>query len=271
MERATAERFTIFVVSDATGTTAEAVARSTLVQYAGARPRMRRFPFVRTSAQIDEIVEQAPDEKCIIVFTLVTPELSRALLRKGRRKGAVVIDVMGPLIKTLGGILHDPPSMEPGTYRHESEEVHAATEAIHFTLRHDDGQGIDTLHEADLVILGVSRTGKTPTSIYLSCRKLKVANVPVIHGIDPPRVLFDLPVPKVGFRMSLERLLEVRAQRVDRLPIAALPGYSGRAGVFQDLEHCEEVYRRIPGLKTIDVTNRSIEETSEWIARNVLG
>lgn len=264
------ERLNIFVISDATGTTSEAVARSALVQFAGPHPLLRRFPFVRTTDQIDEIVELAPEGKCIIVFTLVTPGLAPALIRKAKAKKLTVIDVMGPLLDTLGGIVHRTPKRKPGVFRHEEEKDYQVTEAIHFTMKHDDGQGLDTLDEADLIILGVSRTGKTPTSIYLSCRKLKVANIPVINGIDLPKKVYDLPVKKVGFRMDMDRLVELRARRVDKLPVTALPGYQGRSWVFEELEYCSGIYKKIPGLKTIDVTNRSIEETSEWIVRNVL-
>lgn len=263
-------RLHIFVVSDATGSTAEAVARSALVQFAGPRPVVRRFGFVRTREQVDEIVGAAPAGRSIIVFTLVSAELSARLKRKGRASGLTVVDVLSPVMKTLGDAIHKEPRREPGTFRHEEEESFKIAEAIHYTLRHDDGQGIETLDEAELIILGVSRTGKTPTSIYLSCRKLKVANIPIVDGISLPDEVFTLPVKKVGFKMNLDRLAELRAQRVDRLPITAVPGYHGRSGIFREIEYCESIYRRMPGLRTIDVTNRSIEETAEWIVRNVL-
>lgn len=264
------ERLQIFVVSDATGSTAEAVARSALVQFAGPRPVVRRFGFVRTPEQVDEIVDAAPVGRSIVVFTLVSAELAGRLRRKARAKDLTVVDVMSPLMKTLGGVTHKEPRRKPGAFRHEEEESYKIAEAIHYTLRHDDGQNIDTLDEADLVILGVSRTGKTPTSIFLSCRKLKVANIPIVDGIPLPKGVRDLPVKKVGFRMSLDRLVDLRARRVDKMPVHAVPGYQGRGCIFEELEYCEKVFRKIPGIRTIDVTNRSIEETSEWIVRNVL-
>jgi regulator of PEP synthase PpsR (kinase-PPPase family) len=260
----------IYVVSDATGTTAEAVARSGLVQFGRASARVRRFPFVRSEEQIAGIVDEAPGGNCVIVFTLVSPDLGEALSKRSASKGIVAIDVLGPILGVFGDKLRHAPSGKPGALRHESEETYKVTEAIHYTLRHDDGQGLETLHEADLLILGVSRTGKTPTSVFLSCRKLKVANLPVVNGIPLPEGVAGLAIRKVGFRIGLDRLLELRAQRVDRLPVTTVRRYQGRSAVFEELEYCEEVYRKIPGLKTIDVTNRSIEETSEWIVRNVL-
>jgi len=264
------KRLNIFLVSDATGTTAEAVITSVLVQFTGTQAHIRRFPFTRTIEQVEEVVREAPPKECMIVFTLVSNELRETLVRRSATKGVVAVDVIGPLMDLFSGILKHSPSRTPGIFRHESDEAYAVTEAIHYTLKHDDGQGLATLDKADLIILGVSRTGKTPTSIFLSCRKVKVANIPIVHGIPLQKEVVSSPVKKVGFRMNVDRLVELRARRVDKLPITAVPGYMGRDRIYEEVEYCEEVYRRLPGIRTIDVTNRSIEETSEWITRNVL-
>lgn len=263
-------KINIFVVSDATGHTAQSVLTSVLVQFRGVQFNVRRFPFTREMSQVDEIIRQAPKGKCVIVYTLVQQELRRAIKRKGKVKDLVMIDVMGPLLSNFAKISQHSPQMEPGVFRHQEEDTYLVTEAIHYTLTHDDGQGLDTLDEADLIILGVSRTGKTPTSIYLSCRKLKVANIPIVKDIPIPDHIADLPVKKVGFRMSYDRLISLRSERVSRMAHADVPGYSTRSHVVSELEYCEKVYRKIPQLWTIDVTNRSIEETSEWITHNVM-
>jgi regulator of PEP synthase PpsR (kinase-PPPase family) len=166
-------------------------------------------------------------------------------------------------------VLDDAPAGTPGLARSTGEDMFKVIEAIHYTLRHDDGEGMDTLDEADLIILGVSRTGKTPTSIYLSCRKLKVANMPIIRGIPLPDEVAELPVPKVGFRMELERQVKVRSERTSRMQ-TRIPGYAERAYIMSEQAYCEGIYRRIPGIQTVDVTYRSIEETSDWITHNVL-
>jgi len=260
----------IFVVSDATGATAEAVATSVLVQFADAQARIRRFPFVRTVAEVQGVLEQAPDTGCVVIFTLVSAELRRALLAGGRARKLTVVDLIGPLISTFAGVLQHEPSQIPGVGGGELAELKQVTEAIHFALRHDDGEGLETLDQADVIILGASRTGKTPTSIYLSCQKLKVGNVPIVYPMPlSPRVL-EAPGKKVGFRIAVERLVELRRERPRRLGLGALAGYSDEAAVFQELEHCEAIFRRIPGLRTIDVTTRSIEEVAAWIKRQVL-
>ncbi len=260
----------VAVISDATGATAEAVLTSVLVQFGTAAVDVRRFPFTRTAEAVESIIAGLPRGRGIVIFTFVSPELSEATVRLGTDRGLIVIDVLQPLMRDLGAALHSTPSLTPGAFRRQSEDVFKVTEAIHFTLRHDDGLGLESLDQAELIILGVSRTGKTPTSIYLSCRKLRVANVPVIAEMPLPSEVLKAPAPKVGLMLSVERLLAVRAGRVGRVSGRTIPGYSDRASIESELEHCRSLFRKIPGLVTIDVTNRSIEETSDWITHNVL-
>lgn len=264
------EPLTIFLVSDATGATAEAVVTSVLLQFADAHPRLRRFSFVRTVAEVDAVLDQVLPGTGIVVFTVVSPELRDALVAGGRARRVAVVDLIGPLMGLVAGILRHAPSGTPGLRSEEQTELRRITEAIHYTLRHDDGQGLETLDEADVIILGASRTGKTPTSIFLSCQKLKVANVPIVHPLPLPDAVLAAPAKKVGFRIGLKRLVRLRGERPRRLGLAALAGYSDEAAVFEELEYCEELYRRVPGLQTIDVTSRSIEEVAAWIKRQVL-
>ena len=262
------ERLNIFIVSDATGVTAEAVVRSALVQFGGARSNIRRFPFVRTKEHVEEILDRAPAHACIIVFTFVSRKLADTMIHLGRAKDLTVVDVMSPLMGIFADILEATPSRTPGVFRRESEETYLVTEAIHFTLRHDDGAGIDTLDGADLIIVGVSRTGKTPTSIFLSCRKLRVANIPIILDHPLPEKVTALPTPKVGFRMELERQATLRSDRMSR-HTTRIPRYSDRAHIHAELEYAEAFFRSIKGIRTVDVTNRSVEEISDWITHNV--
>lgn len=260
----------VSVVSDATGATAEAVLTSVLVQFGSAAVDLRRFPFTRTVDEVEAIVRAAPRDRGIIVFTFVAPELSEAMVTLGRAHGLVVIDVLQPLMGFLGSALHSSPSQTPGVFRHQSAEAFKVTEAIHYTLKHDDGLGLATLDQADLIILGVSRTGKTPTSIYLSCRKLRVANVPIINQVPLPPEVLQAKAPKVGFRLAIERLSQLRARRAGRVRGREIPRYSDRTSIQEEMDYCENIYRSIPGLFTVDVTDRSIEETSDWITHNAV-
>ena len=260
----------IFIVSDATGSTAEAVVTSSLVQFSGARSQIRGFPFVRTEAQVEEVIAQAPVGQCIIVFTFVSRQLADVMVRLGTEKGLTVVDVMSPLMQIFADILEYAPSRTPGVFRSQDDETYVVTEAIQYTLKHDDGAGIDSLDQADLIILGVSRTGKTPTSIFLSCRKIKVANIPIIHEIPLPDEVTKLPVPKVGFKMDFDRQVKLRTERASRHR-TRIPGYSQESHILMEIDYADGLYKRIPGIRTVNVTNRSIEETSDWITHNVLG
>jgi len=260
----------VFVVSDATGATAEAVATSVLVQFGGAPWRLTRFPFTRSIAEVDAVLDQAPGRAGAIVFTFVSPELSERMVAGSAAAGVPAVDLLSPLIATFSGLFDHAPSRTPGAFRGHSEDMFRVTEAIHYTLRHDDGAGLETIAAADLIILGVSRTGKTPTSIYLSCRKLKVANVPIVDEVPLPPEVVASPATKVGFRMDLERLVVLRGERVDRPHLRRLPGYADRRSIAAEQAYGDALFRRIPGLRVVDVTNRSIEETSDWIARHVL-
>ncbi|MGD8440352.1 MAG: pyruvate, water dikinase regulatory protein [Holophagae bacterium] len=258
----------ILIVSDATGATAEAVVTSTLVQFGRANTVVRRFPFTRSVEQVRKIVDDV-DGPAVVVFTFVAPELGDAMLDLGRARGLIVVDLLGPLIQIFTEALQAMPSRTPGVFRRQTEDMFKVIEAIHFTLRHDDGAGLDTVDQSDLIILGVSRTGKTPTSIFLSCRKLKVANLPIIRGIELADEIRAAPAPKVGFRMELERQVQVRSERASRMG-GRIPGYAERAHIMSEIEYCDRIYRSIAGIRTVDVTNRSIEETSDWITHHVL-
>jgi regulator of PEP synthase PpsR (kinase-PPPase family) len=262
------EPLEILVVSDATGATAEAVVTSTLVQFGRANVRVRRLPFTRTVDRVREIID-AVSGPAVVVFTFVSPELSEAMLGLGARRGLTVVDLLGPLMGIFEEALHAMPSRTPGAFRGQSEDMFKVIEAIHFTRRHDDGQGLRTIGEADLIILGVSRTGKTPTSIFLSCRKLKVANVPIILDVPLADEVRLAAAPKVGFRMQLDRQIQVRSERAGRMG-ARIPGYAEPSHILAEIEYCNRVYRSIAGIRSVDVTNRSIEETSDWITHNVL-
>jgi regulator of PEP synthase PpsR (kinase-PPPase family) len=260
----------VFVVSDATGATAEAVATSVLVQFGGAPWAVRRFPFTRTVEQIDELVEQAQGQAGVVVFTLVSHELVDHLIAGCCQRRIPVVDLLSPLMSIFAGVLNHAPSRTPGAFRGQSEDMFRVTEAIRFTLDHDDGAGLETIGGAELIILGVSRTGKTPTSIYLSCRKLKVANVPIVKDMPVPEAVLAASATKVGFRMDLDRLITLRNERLDPRRLRTIPGYADGRAIAAEQHHCERLFKRIGGLCVVDVTNRSIEETSDWIVRRVL-
>lgn len=254
----------VFIVSDATGITAEMVMNAVLVQFKEIKPTFKKFPYIKTKEQIKAILSQAQAVEGIVAYSLVSQEL-RALIRKEKRTMNVfTIDLLGPLLDRIRKLWNLIPVLSPGLLKGISEEsVRLAESIIDFTLRHDDGQGVDTLEDADLIILGVSRTSKTPTSLYLSCNNsLKVANVPIIEGIKPPNEVFTLKIHKVGFSISPERLAFIRLKR---LKYAGSTDYTDMNHIRKEVAYSHRIFSQIKGLQVIDVTNSSIEEVANKI------
>lgn len=256
----------VFIVSDATGITAEMVISAVLVQFKEIEPVFKRFPYIKTKEQIKEILTQAEAVNGIVIYSLVSQEL-RAWVRKEQRKMDIyTIDILGPLLERLGKIWNLNPVLNPGLFRGIGEESFRLAESIDFTLKHDDGQGIDTIDKADIVILGVSRTSKTPTSLYLSCNNnLKVANIPVILNLKPPEKIFTLNIHKVGFTISPERLAFIRQKR---LKYVESIDYTDITNIKKELEYSHRIFKQIKEVQIIDVTNSSIEEIANKIIEN---
>ncbi len=253
----------VFIVSDATGMTAEMVISAVLVQFKEIEPIFKKFPYIKTKEQVKAILDQAVAVKGIVIYSIVSQEL-RAWIRKEKRKMNVfAIDLLGPLLDRISRMWNVIPAFNPGILRRVGEESIRLAESIDFTLRHDDGQNIDTLDYADILILGVSRTSKTPTSLYLSCNNnLKVANVPIIENIEPPEKIFNLKMHKVGLTIAPERLAFIRERR---LKYAGDMDYLDLTHIKKELEYCHRIFTRIKGLQIIDVTNSSIEEVANKI------
>ncbi len=258
----------ILVLSDATGATAEAVASSALIQFSGGY-RIRKFPFVRSLERVREILGETDGQERVVVFSLASGDLSRDTMTLCEQCGLPAIDLLSPVTSMLAGAFRREPEPNPSGYPFLPENVFELAQTIEYTLNHDDGNGVETLGEADLIIFGLSRAGKTPTSIYLSCRKLKVANVPIVLGLPVPEQARRSPAPKVGFRVTLERQVELRRERGHRLG-AAIPGYADQRSVLAEIEFCEQVFRSIPGIVTVDASTMAVEEIAEWITHNVL-
>ncbi|MCP4902456.1 MAG: kinase/pyrophosphorylase [bacterium] len=256
------------MLSDATGSTAETVVKSALAQFPGAEAMTRRFSFVRTPERIEQIIRDRKLAKSVVVYLFVSPKLSQKAASVCAEESLQAIDLLTPMMGMIGDVFRSTPE-RPTVMPFLPDHVFELAVAIEYTLNHDDGKGMDTLGEADLIILGVSRSGKTPTSIYLGCRKIKTANIPIIEGAELPDFVRRLPVPKVGFLVSLDRQLKLRSERSQRLG-APIPGYSDRRSIFSELEYCDRLFRTIPGIRTIDVSKMAVEEVADWIVRNVL-
>lgn len=255
----------VFVVSDGTGGTAELALSAALTQFTGADVEIERRPLVRTEEQVRQVVQEAAEVGGFIVHTLVSDRLRGVMLRAGRLRNVETIDLMGPLLARLSHQLAVSPAGKPGLFRHLNEEYFRRIETMEFALRHDDGQRAYELPQAELVLVGVSRTFKTPLSVYLSFKGWFVANVPIVLKTKPPSALFDLPPGRVcGLTIDPVRLAELRRVRHDHLG-GATGEYADPDFVRREVEYALSIFRSQSGWPVVDVTDKPIEEIAAEI------
>ncbi|TDI69664.1 MAG: kinase/pyrophosphorylase [Bacteroidetes bacterium] len=257
--------FQIFVISDGTGGTAEQMLRAALTQFTGTEFQIHRFPEVRTEEQVLEIVEEAVRVQSFIVHTVVSAEMRSRIADLGRLHNIETIDLMGPLLAQLTYQFSDAPSGKPGLFRKLNKEYFQRIEAMEFAFRHDDGQRAKELSGADLVLTGVSRTFKTPLSIYLAFKGWLVGNVPIISDIPPPPSMFDLPEGIVFcLTTNANHLSVLRSVRHEHLG-GSTGDYANVDFIRKELAYANQIFRRRPDWPIIDVTKKPIEEIAAQI------
>ena len=250
----------IFIVSDGTGNTASQALRAALVQFADVNVIMERRAETRSEAQIREVLKQASTANALIVHTMVSKDLRRIMSELGRLYEVETIDLMGPLLARLAEQLSKSPSERPGLFRELNRPYFQRIEAMEYTFRHDDGRHVDELDKADIVLIGVSRTFKTPLSIYLAFRGWHVANVPIVMDLPVPPTLFDLKPERVfALTTSPHRLTTLRQAREHYLGGTGAR-YSDPDFVRHELTYAREIFARQPDWRIIQVTDKPIEE-----------
>lgn len=257
----------IYVASDATGGTGERVVRSALTQFSTSKLSVQAVPRIQTPTQVRELVAQAAERHALIAYTFVSIDLRNEIALSANERRVVAIDLLGPLLTALSRFFTATPLYATDLlYNEPSEEHYRHLDATTFTVRHDDGQGLRDLEEADVVIVGPSRTCKTPLSVYLAyTRGLKVANVPLALGVEPCVELKRLSAGNVvATTMQVELLARVRGERQANLGASDIV-YSDPRHVARELEYCHRLYRSHPNWSVIDVTGRAIEEIAAQV------
>jgi regulator of PEP synthase PpsR (kinase-PPPase family) len=212
-----------------------------------------------------ETVQAAKEENALIVFTLVVPELTQLLIEEASRKQVPIVDIMGPMIDGLSKLFQRPPRREPGLIHKLDDEYFRKVEAIEFAVKYDDGRDPRGLLSADVVLIGVSRTSKTPLSMYLAHKRLKVANVPLVPEVEPPDELFLIPSNRcIGLTIDPHQLNNIRRERLKSLGLASGANYANMERILEEVEYAEKVIRRV-GCPIIDVSNKAVEETANII------
>ena len=258
----------IDVVSDSTGETAEKVVRAALLQFPQAGAVIRLHTRVRTKEIARAILERSAKEGALFVFTVVSPELREFIHSSTSELKVDAVDVIGSLIGKLGHFLDREPINMPSSMLPLSEEYFRRIEAVEFAVKSDDGKEPRNFKKADIVLVGVSRTSKTPLSIYLGYLGHKAANVPVVRGIEPPEELFEIdPAKIVGLTIGAERLADIRTARVKTMG-ASRKRYAELEVVYSELEEASRLHKRLR-CPVIDVTELSVEETAMRIVRLV--
>lgn len=257
----------IFIVSDATGQTCQRVVNAALRQFKTTEVVKKRISNVRTISQIEDIIHEAASVNGIVIYTMVTPESRQKVEELGRRTGVPTVDLLGPLLTRFSDLLEISPMAQPGLGRQLDDDYFKRIEAIDYTFKHDDGLRLATLDQAEIVLVGVSRTTKTPVSIYLSYRGWKVANIPVVQDQNLPEELYQIDRGRVvAFTVKPTRLQLLRLERKRHLNNVDLGDYTDLNQVKNEVSYGLRLFRDY-GCPVIDVTYKSIEETSTDVMR----
>mgnify|MGYP005839327757 FL=1 len=261
------QMFQLHLVSDATGETLEGIVKAALVQFENVEVEKHLWPLVRTPGQMTEILDYIEKQPGLVFYTLVNEKLRSVLTRRCAEIGIPHVSVLDPVIDAMGSHLGARARGLPGRQHEMDAQYFHRIDALHYTMAHDDGQLVQDLEQADIILVGVSRTSKTPTSIYLANKGFKTANVPFVPGVDlPPELGRSLKAFIVGLTASPERLVQVRANRLRTLRDSGPNLYVDEEMVREEVINCRR-FCRAHGWPIIDVTRRSIEETAATILR----
>lgn len=256
--------FHIHMVSDSTGETLMEVMRASVAQFERTHSIEHLYALVRSVRQMDRVLKEIESYPGVVMYTIVNPELRRNLENRCAELGVPAIAILDPMLATLSAYLGAPVASRAGAQRMLDAEYYHRIEAINYAMAHDDGQG-DDYGSADVILLGVSRTSKTPTSIYLAHRGYKAANIPLVKGATIPESIYSVRKPiVVGLTASPERIVQIRRNRLLSLNEARDTDYADDFAVKEEVLNAKRLFAK-HGWSSIDVTRRSVEETAAKI------
>lgn len=255
----------IHIVSDGTGRTARQALNAALTQFPSQEVDIVIHKEVRSKNKILSAVKLAAEKEAFVVHTLVSNDLREYMITTGRRLNVETIDLMGPLLARLSEKLISSPTEKPGLFNEINKEYFKRIDAMQFAFQHDDGMRPESLDKAEIVLLGVSRTFKTPLSIYLAFKGWFVANIPIVLGVEPPDILFRIPTERVFcLTNNAQNLARMRGSRQERFGFA-LEEYATPQYVQKELNYADAIFRRQPKWPIIRVTHKPIEEIASEI------
>lgn len=270
----------IFLLSDGTGETALQMAQAALVQFPEQRTffRFHRYSNIRTFSQIEVVLQEAAEKKATVVYTLAALSLRTFFIQKARQFQVSAIDLLGPLLSHFSSYFQHEPEYQTGLLHHLDENYFRRVAAIEYTVAHDDGKGLQDLPQADLVILGVSRTSKTPLSMYLSYQGWKVANIPLVPSLPLPEALAQVDSRRlVGLMIAPEELSRLRQARLSQLMISSYSPvysklekeYANIKSIVIEMDWALSLLTQRKKALILDVTGRALEETAAEILQEM--
>jgi len=263
------EKLKIIIISDGTGETATGVCRAVMTQFKDREVYFTRYKNVRTKEQIDAIFEEAAIHHDLIVYTIVSVELRQYIQDLTRTKHVRTLDVLGPALTSFSNYFEQEPSAEPGLLHAVNDDYFKRVEAMEFTLNHDDGRNTESLYLADIVLVGISRTSKTPLSVFLSLHGYKVVNIPLIPETPLPPDLFKIDQRKI-FALTIDpmALQHIRKNRLTRLGAKEITGdYADINQVTNEVEWANQLFKENKRWPVFNVTEKALEETAAEIIK----
>jgi regulator of PEP synthase PpsR (kinase-PPPase family) len=255
----------VYLLSDATGETVEKIVDAALTQFPKGMVLLKRVGNVRTRERILNTLEEAAQKQGMVVYTIVNHEFALLIHEECEARGIPSIDLLTPLLMKLSGCMGLPPKEMPGLFHGINEKYFQRIEAVEFSVQHDDGQELRSLHFADIVLAGVSRTSKTPLSMYLAHSGWKVANVPIVMGVAPPKELFEVdPKKVVGLIIDPQHLVELRIARLKYLNQSIKSDYADYEQIVEEILYAKTLFRRNSWI-TVRVSGKAVEETANEI------
>ena len=261
--------YQVYQVSDSTGETLDRIFLAVKAQFSNFNCKTIHYSFTRTKNQIDNIISKAKKEKNIIIlYTIVDNNLEKYLISKTKQNNIYCFEVLGSLISDFSKILKQKASHKPSGQHVLDEEYYNRIEAVQFTMSHDDGKIISDLEKSDVILIGVSRTSKTPTSIYLANRGYKVSNIPIISNKELPTQVIESSKKTctIGLICEVNRLSDVRRNRIQSMHEDRPGGYTDEKEILNELENSKKIFKKY-NWPIIDVTRKSVEETAASIIK----
>ncbi len=259
----------IYVFSDGTGETANTMVRAALVPFSANEVQIVRCKNVRTEDQAQKLIKTLSPAHSYVVHTVVSNQLRKTILETCNEMGILSIDLLGPMLSDLSDFLNlKPTDFKIGHFRKVDEKYFKKIEAIEFTVKHDDGKILDSLEKADIVLLGISRTSKTPLSIFLSHKGWKVANVPLVPGTPLPEEIFKVNQKKIiGLLIDAETLYRIRRNRLEKFGQDPAGDYANKENIYNEIDFAKNLFSKNKRWPVLDVTERALEETASEILK----